>query len=209
MCMDFLINESQLNFLVESENTEKFTRNMKQLNSFTVNLINKAKRIFGLNFKFLITWGPVIGGFVGPLDKYIRDNYLEFSEDSIILITLGIACTYFYQNKKETKKLYEQIEEQGLVSFFEEMLLKSKQLKDSFVSFMESLNLTLGTTVEMIHYSFLIPIINDLQQVAHGATSIANASKIIVERLLTSGVVLVAGQILIDVISKILKRFKR
>jgi hypothetical protein len=207
--MDFLINESQLNFLVESENTEKFTRNMKQLNSFTVNLINKAKRIFGLNFKFLITWGPVIGGFVGPLDKYIRDNYLEFSEDSIILITLGIACTYFYQNKKETKKLYEQIEEQGLVSFFEEMLLKSKQLKDSFVSFMESLNLTLGTTVEMIHYSFLIPIINDLQQVAHGATSIANASKIIVERLLTSGVVLVAGQILIDVISKILKRFKR
>jgi hypothetical protein len=207
--MDFLINESQLNFLVESENTEKFTRNMKQLNSFTVNLINKAKRIFGLNFKFLVTWGPVIGGFVGPLDKYIRDNYLEFSEDSIILITLGIACTYFYQNKKETKKLYEQIEEQGLVSFFEEMLLKSKQLKNSFVSFMESLNLTLGTTVEMIHYSFLIPIINDLQQVAHGATSIANASKIIVERLLTSGVVLVAGQILIDVISKILKRFKR
>jgi hypothetical protein len=207
--MDFLINESQLNYLVESENTEKFTRNMKQLNSFTVNLINKAKRIFGLNFKFLITWGPVIGGFVGPLDKYIRDNYLEFSEDSIILITLGIACTYFYQNKKETKKLYEQIEKEGLVSFFEEMLLKSKQLKDSFVSFMESLNLTLGTTVEMIHYSFLIPIINDLQQVAHGATSIANTSKIIVERLLTSGVVLVAGQILIDVISKILKRFKR
>lgn len=209
MCMDFLINESQLNFLVESENTEKFTRNMKQLNSFTVNLINKAKRIFGLNFKFLVTWGPVIGGFVGPLDKYIRDNYLEFSEDSIILITLGIACTYFYQNKKETKKLYEQIEKEGLVSFFEEMLLKSKQLKDSFVSFMESLNLTLGTTVEMIHYSFLIPIINDLQLVAHGATSIANASKIIVERLLTSGVVLVAGQILIDVISKILKRFKK
>jgi hypothetical protein len=207
--MDFLINESQLNYLVESENTEKFTRNMKQLNSFTVNLINKAKRIFGLNFKFLVTWGPVIGGFVGPLDKYIRDNYLEFSEDSIILITLGIACTYFYQNKKETKKLYEQIEKEGLVSFFEEMLLKSKQLKDSFVSFMESLNLTLGTTVEMIHYSFLIPIINDLQQVAHGATSIANTSKIIVERLLTSGVVLVAGQILIDVISKILKRFKR
>jgi hypothetical protein len=207
--MDFLINESQLNYLVESENSEKFTRNMKQLNSFTVNLVNKAKRIFGLNFKFLITWGPVIGGFVGPLDKYIRDNYLEFSEDSIILITLGIACTYFYQNKKETKKLYEQIEKEGLVSFFEEMLLKSKQLKDSFISFMESLNLTLGTTVEMIHYSFLIPIINDLQQVAHGATNIASASKIIVERLITSGVVLITSQILIDVISKILKRFKK
>lgn len=209
MCMDFLINESQLNYLVESENSEKFTRNMKQLNSFTVNLVNKAKRIFGLNFKFLITWGPVIGGFVGPLDKYIRDNYLEFSEDSIILITLGIACTYFYQNKKETKKLYEQIEKEGLVSFFEEMLLKSKQLKDSFISFMESLNLTLGTTVEMIHYSFLIPIINDLQQVAHGATNIASASKIIVERLITSGVVLITSQTLIDVISKILKRFKK
>jgi hypothetical protein len=67
----------------------------------------------------------------------------------------------------------------------------------------------LGTTVEMIHYSFLIPILSDLLQVSHGTTSIADASKIIVERLLTSGVVLVAGQILIDVISKILKRFKK
>lgn len=208
MCMDFLINESQLNFLVESENTEKFTRNMKQLNSFTVNLVNKAKKIFGLNFKFLVTWGPVIGGFVGPLDKYIRDNYLEFSEDSIVLITLGIACTYFYQNKKETQKLYKKIEEEGMVGVFEEMLIKSKELKNSFVGFLESLNLTLGTTVEMIHYSFLIPIINDLQQIAHGAKNTTELAKLIVERLVVSGVILISGQALVDVINKILKRFK-
>lgn len=208
MCMDFLINESQLNFLVESENTEKFTRNMKQLNSFTVNLVNKAKKIFGLNFKFLITWGPVIGGFVAPLDKYIRDNYLEFSEDSIVLITLGIACTYFYQNKKETKKLYSKIEEEGMVGVFEEMLIKSKELKNAFVGFLESLNLTIGTTVEMIHYSFLIPIINDLQQIAHGAKNTTELAKLIVERLVVSGVLLISGQALVDVINKILKRFK-
>ena len=107
--MDFIINESQLSLLVESNQEEKLTNNMRQLDSFTINLVNKAKKIFGLNFKFLITWGPVIGGFVGPLDRYIRENYLEFSEDSIVLITLGIACTYFYQNKKETKLLYKEI----------------------------------------------------------------------------------------------------
>lgn len=208
MCMDFLINESQLKFLVESENVDKFTRNMKQLNSFTVNLVNKAKKIFGLNFKFLITWGPVIGGFVAPLDKYIRDNYLEFSEDSIVLITLGIACTYFYQNKKETQKLYKKIEEEGMVGVFEEMLIKSKELKNSFVGFLESLNLTFGTTIEMIHYSFLIPMINDLQQIAHGAKNTTELAKLIVERLVVSGVVLISGQALVDVINKILKRFK-
>lgn len=208
MCMDFLINESQLNFLVESKNTEKFTGNMKQLNSFTVNLVNKAKKIFGLNLKFLITWGPVIGGFVGPLDKYIRENYVEFSEDSIVLITLGIACTYFYQNKKETKKLYEKIEEEGMVGVFEEMLIKSKELKNAFVGFLESLNLTLGTTIEMIHYSFLIPIITDLQKIAHGAQNTKEIAKLIVERLIVSGVILISGQALIDVINKILKRFK-
>lgn len=208
MCMDFLINESQLNFLMESENTEKFTRNMRQLNSFTVNLVNKAKKIFGLNFKFLVTWGPVIGGFVAPLDVYIRENYLDFSEDSIVLITLGLACTYFYQNKKETKKLYEKIEEEGMVGVFEEMLFKSKELKDSFVGFLESLNLTLGSTVEMIHYSFLIPIINDLQQIAHGAQNTKEIAKLIVERLVVSGVILISGQALVDVINKILKRLK-
>lgn len=207
--MDFIINESQLSLLVESNQEEKLTNNMRQLDSFTINLVNKAKKIFGLNFKFLITWGPVIGGFVGPLDRYIRENYLEFSEDSIVLITLGIACTYFYQNKKETKLLYKEIEERGLVKFFSEILQKSKELKTSFVSFLESLNLTLGTTIEMIHYSFLIPIIGDLQSYAHNTSDTFETATMIVERLITSGVILVSGQILIDVINKILKRLKK
>lgn len=209
MCMDFILTESQMNTLVESEQSDKFTRNMKQLNSFTVNLVNRTRKIFGLNFKFLITWGPVIGGFVGPIDKYIRENYFELSEESIVLISIGIACTYFYQNKKETQKLFEIIEEKGLVDTFSEVLKKSKGLRDSFIDFLSSLNLTLGTTVEMIHYSFLIPIINDLQQLAEGTKSTLQTAEMIVERLLTSGVILISGQILIDVINKILKRFKR
>jgi hypothetical protein len=42
--------------------------------------------------------------------------------------------------------------------------------------------------------------------VAHGTENFWGASEIMAERILASGVVVVSGQILIEIISKILKR---
>jgi hypothetical protein len=207
--MDFLITEGQLKFLLESEKNSKLTSNMKELHSFTVNLVNKVRKKFELNFKFLVTWGTAIGGLVAPLDSYIREGELNLSDDSIALVLVGVACTYFYQNKKELKKILDKIEEEGLTELFKKTLSQAEELRKEFATFLGGLNLTLGATVEMIHYAFIIPIINDLIRLSHGDSGTWETAEMIVERLLASGVVLISGQILIEVISKIVKRLKR
>lgn len=207
--MNFLITEQQLNLIVESEKNSKLTTNMKELHSFTYNLVNRVKRAWGLNFKFLVTWGTAIGGLVAPLDRYIREGEFDLSDDAISLILIGVAATYFFQNKKEIKNLFNTIKEEGLVDVFKKVLTKSDELKNSFTSFLESLSLTLGATVEMVHYAFIIPIISDLIKISHSEGSSWDTAETIVERLLASGVVLVSGQILVEVIKKILQRVRR
>jgi hypothetical protein len=207
--MDFLITEGQLKFLLESEKNSKLTSNMKELHSFTVNLVNKVRKKFELNFKFLVTWGTAIGGLVAPLDNFIREGNLNLSDDSIALVLVGVACTYFYQNKKELKKILDKIEEEGLTELFKKTLSEAEVLRKEFAVFLGGLNLTLGATVEMVHYAFIIPIIHDLIRFSHGESGTWETAEMIVERLLASGVVLISGQILIEVISKIVKRLKR
>ena len=70
--MDFLITETQLKTILNEEKSSKIINSLKYLNSFTKELIIKAKKDWNLDFKFLITWGTSIGGFAPPLNHFIR-----------------------------------------------------------------------------------------------------------------------------------------
>jgi hypothetical protein len=98
------------------------------------------------------------------------------------------------------------IKEEGLSDYFESVLEKSDKLKTAFKNFLESLSLTLSSVQEIISYSFLLPLITDFINVANGTQNFWGASEIITERILASGVVIVSGEILSSLISKILKR---
>jgi hypothetical protein len=60
--------------------------------------------------------------------------------------------------------------------------------------------------LEAIAYSFLIPIITDVQSVLGQTEDIETAAILIAERLLATGLVLVGKQTLIDVVKNILKK---
>ena len=62
--------------------------------------------------------------------------------------------------------------------------------------------------MDTVAYAFLIPIILDLQRIAEGSMGPKEAALLIVERLISSGVVLVSGQALYQVIIKIIQRLK-
>ena len=53
--MDFLITETQLKTILNEEKSSKIINSLKYLNSFTKELIIKAKKDWNLDFKFLIT----------------------------------------------------------------------------------------------------------------------------------------------------------
>lgn len=205
--MDFLINESQLRLILQEQDQSKMSDYMKELYSFTSNLVNKAKKSYGLNLKLLLTWGASVGGLVMPLDRFIRSGRFELTDEQATLILVGIACTFFYDNAKALRTILLKIKDEGLEDTFKEVLVKAKNLKNSFTNFLKSANVTLGSTLELVTYSFLIPIITDIQSAIVDGGDLQTTAMTIAKRLVASGVVLVGQIALTETIKKILKKF--
>ena len=206
--MDFLINESQLRTILMEQDKSKLSGYMKKLHSFTNNIVNRVSKSYGLNLKMLMTWATSVGGMVMPLDNYLRTGNFDLTDDQRYLILAGIAFIMFYENKRGITKILEKIKEEGLEDAFKSGLEKANDLKDSFKSFLSSINVTVGSFLDTVAYSFLIPIILDIQSVASGSTDLKEASIMITERLIASGVVVVSAKVLASVIKKILERLK-
>ena len=207
--MDFLINESQLRLILQEQDQSKMSDYMKEMYSYTSNLVDRAKSIYGLNLKLLLTWGASVGGFVLPLDKFIRTGRFELNEAEQTLILVGVACSVFYDNSRALKLIYKKIKEQGLEDTFKEVLIKSKNLKNSFSKFLSSANVTISSSLDLVAYSFLIPIITDILNGAMNGGDVTTIAKTIAKRLVASGVIIVSQAVLTDAIKKLVKKFTR
>jgi len=206
--MDFLINESQLRTILTEQDKSKMTDYMKVLYSFTNNLVGRALKVYGFNLKMLLTWGTSVGGMVMPLDQYIKTGDFNLTDDQRYLILAGVAFIIFFESKKGLVDILEQIKEEGLEDTFKTILEKAEDLKSSFKSFLSSLKVTSSSFMETVAYSFLIPIILDIQEVAYNTTNPKEAGILIAERLIASGVVVIGSQVLSQLLRKIIERLR-
>lgn len=204
--MNYIVNEHQLRRFILEEKNENISNDLKTMKSFVVDVIAGVKKKYGINLKFLITWGTAIGGLVMPLDAYIRNGNFELSEEQIYLIIVGVVLIQLFNSSKAIGEVLDKIKEEGLTDIFNTSSEKFKELKSSYLDFMNSLNLTIGSTGELIAYAFLIPIVTDIVEIASGTSNLWANSQLIAERLLMSGVIVVSSQILTEIIAKILKR---
>ena len=78
--------------------------------------------------------------------------------------------------------------------------------KSPFFRFLKSANVTTRTVLDLITYSFLIPIITDIQSSLNDGDDLQTTAMRISKRLIASGVVVVGQIILTNNIKKILKR---
>jgi len=207
--MEFLITESQLKLILQEQDQSKMSDYMKEMYSYTKNLVEKSKKIYGFNLKLLLTWGASIGGFVLPLDNFIKTGRFELNDVDQTLILIGIACSVFYNNSRTLKLIYKKIKENGLEDVFKEVLVKSKNLKSSFSRFLSSVNVTVSSSLDLLAYSFLIPIITDILDASVNGGDIEIMSKTIAKRLIASGVVIVSQVFLSETIKKLIKKFSR
>ena len=102
--------------------------------------------------------------FTSPstLSNFLNTGRFDLNEEQQILILIGIACTYFYDNTRVLKVIHSKIKSEGLSDVFKEVLTKSKNLKKAFVSFLSSAKVTASSTLDIVAYAFLIPIITDI-----------------------------------------------
>jgi len=206
--MDFLINESQLRVILKEQDESKMSNYMKTLYSFTYNLVNRVIKKYGINVKMLLTWGTSVGGLILPLDNFIRNGKFSLDDSQRMLVIAGIAAILYYENKTLFAKIFKKIKEEGLEEVFTVVLEKGQQLKSAFFDFLQSVNVSVGSFMDTVAYSFLIPIIADIQSVAMRTNSVNEAATLIAERLVASGVVILSSEVISKSLKKIIKRFK-
>jgi len=207
--MDYLITESQLRVILEEQDKSSITNKVKELDSYTKNLVSKFQNAYGINLNFLLTWGSSVAGLVMPLDNFIRSGNFELTDDQITLILIGVAFTHLNGDVNTFKKILNKIKDDGLEEVFKEVLFKSRNLKDSFYNVLKSANVTLKSTFDILSYSFLIPIIGDIQSLTDGGDDLQTIAMRISKRLVASGLVVVGQIALTEVIKKLLKRFEQ
>ena len=206
--MEFIINEQQLKLILTEQDKSKLGDYMKRLYSFTSSIVNKVIKKFDINVKLLLTWGTSVGGLVLPLDNFIKSGQFNLNDSQRALILAGVAAIVFFENKRLFSKILSKVKELGLEEVLKISIEKATKLKQVFVKFLNSLNITLGSTVDIVAYSFLIPIINDIQDLIKDNSNVNELATLITERLIASGVVILGYEVLNSAIKKIIKRLK-
>lgn len=206
--MEFLITEKQLQKILEQEEDSRLTESMKTLHNFTKEMVSRVSRAYNLNLKMLLTWGTSVGGFVMPLDNWIKNNNFSFTDDQRLLVLCGVTFILFFEGKRGLSKILEAIKKENLKEEFEVVLDKGEKFKLAFQGFMETVKGGSSVFLETIAYSFLIPIITDILSVARGTESVKEAAEYITQRLVASGVILLGREFLIVLIRRIVRKFK-
>lgn len=206
--MNYLISESQMQLIITESLKERFGDNMKQLNEITKKVIDDVQTVYKLNFKFLLTWGASIGGMIAPLKNWVEGNIPNLTEYEVSLLVLGAVAQFYYDNDRKLKNLYKKISDKGLGSEFEIVQIKADQLKRSFVDFISMLAITSTSMINTMSYAFILPILEDLYHLSIGADNTQALIQLIGKRLVASGVMVVTGSVLSNLIKKMIQKFQ-
>ena len=204
--MKIVITEHQYEKLLLESSKSIIGDEIKRSKEFIKKIVRSVKEDTKLDFSFLFTWGAAIGGFSRPVFNYFEGKSPELTQQDLALLSVACAVTYYTSNKEKLGKLLNVIKERGLVDYFNEMLSKTDELKNTFLSFVDSLRLTGSKVSSMLAYTFIIPFLSKLLDMSGGATSydITVLTKIILGYL----AVKVSAATLSELMSKIIERFR-
>jgi len=205
--MKVVITENQNKLLLTEGLSERILKSYESMVKFTNKVLKETKDVTGVDFGFLMSWGATLGGLMMPVSKFIEGEYPELTSVDLSLLVTGVMVTFYSGNKKALNKILSEIKQRGLVSVFDEMLSTTTKLKDTFLSFIGSLNITMSKISNMLAYTFLIPILPQLYEMANMGFDQATVNQII-KRLLSYGTIIGSSIVVREIIKKVVNRFK-
>lgn len=204
--MKIVITESQYKNLIVETLSRESVSNLKSLKKFFDKIVKETKEQIGLDLGFLSTWGVSIAGFVKPVSEFMEGNYPSLTGTDIALLSTGVILTYYTSNKEKLRIILEKIKEKSLIQEFDHMLEKCSLLKTTFLNFIESLAIPLTKMSNMLAYTFIIPIIPQLYEMAQGYGQAEITD--IVKRIIMFVSISFTGNFAKRLIYSIIKRFK-
>jgi hypothetical protein len=204
--MKIIISESQYKKILLEERQNSLLGKLKELKSFFKKVSEETKNQVGLDLNFLTTWGVTIAGFVKPVSDFIGGNFPEMSSTDLALISTGIILTYYHSNKEMLSKVLNKIKEKELIFEFDSALKVADKLKNTFLSFIDSLAIPTAKISNMLAYTFLIPILPELYEAAQSGSQVD--VKEIIERSVAFLTLSFSGNLIKRLMLEIVKRFK-
>lgn len=202
-----LITERQRKRIILENVSDRITSEIESGYGLVKDVLSKSAKQYNLDVQFLLTWGATIGGIIGPLNDYITGLNHPFTDEQVCLVLTGVIASLYYDNQKVIDKITDTIKKEGLLSLYSKTLNKGKELKNVFVKLIDSLNITTHKFTNIISYAFLIPILSILYNISSEDFSSSDVNEI-VKRIMAAGLVTISGNLLKEVITKILNRFK-
>ena len=204
--MEITISEDVRRKLITESLMGDLSKVLSNLVSVGKENIKDTQKMMKFDLKFLLTWSGTIGGFMGPLNQYIKDQNVEITEANINLIVLGVCSILFYNNEKLIAELISKIKEKGLIGTFESALEKGKELKSALIGFLESIGITAGSLFAIASFTFLIPILGILNGYAQGGEITSESIQEISERIAMAGVTALSATTIRNFLKKFFKK---
>ena len=154
-----LITESQKKQIILESIDNEIKDVVSKNESLVKKILSNVSKQIDFDLKIFATFSTSIGGLMGPLEQLIKGELPDLDTMSIHLVLAGVIVQYVLDNKEPLKRIINKIKDLGLYSLYKKVLEKSEILKDSFLSFIESLGVSIQKTSNIMGYTFLIPLL--------------------------------------------------
>ena len=204
-----IITEQQRRVILQEMAKNEIDKTIGENDKLLKRIAKEASEQINFDLKILGTFSLSIGGLMGPVEQFLSGEFPEFSPMERSLILAGVAIQYVLDNKKPLSLLLSKIKEKGLYHAYKLALEKTELLKDSFLSFVESLGVSVKKTANIIGYTFLIPLVPLIYQISTSGDFNENQIFEVIKRLSGFVALNVGGISLKELLSLIVKRFRK
>lgn len=209
MEVSILITENQKRLLLKESLLKDVSEVIKNNYEVASEILKSSKEQMGVNLQFLVTWGASIGGFVGPLTQFVEGNNPELTSTQVTSIMIGVIATFYLDNRETILKIVNRLKEDGLFDVYINAVSKGKELKRSFVRFIESLNMTLHKVTNMMTYTFIIPLVEKILSMSQSGEITNDDIKQLAMRIASFGLLTVSSITVVTLIKRMVNRFKQ
>ena len=117
MNINIIITEEQKRILIKESIKSKMGDVVKSNYEFTKKIIGETIQTTGINLEFMLTWGASIGGFMVPINEYLKSGSVEISDMDLSLVLTSIMATLYLENKTTIKITFSKVSNMLAYSF--------------------------------------------------------------------------------------------
>jgi hypothetical protein len=199
--MKVLLTEQQYRRVLKEGYNEKIGSSLMKLHDFSKKVVSDATYQLKFDFRFLVSYGAGIGAILQSVFEYLDGNFNGLDDTQISGLAVMAVGVVFFENK-DLKSALNKINEMGLTDELDQAVVYTDKLKSKFSYLLKLLGMSIHRVSNIVSYSFLIPILSIVIDIVtkHGVDS--TQFQMLIESLLTSGLIAVEGVALRDVLLK-------